>query len=649
MNYECGLPFSEILAVNINDLIERVNQNKASLIIISGGVGEGKCLAKGTKIIMFDGSIKKVEDIKIGDKLMGIDSLPRTVLNLGNGVDDMYSISQKKGERYVVNSQHILSLKRTRTELYRYDNKYKEQRKRKDRKGEILNISVTDYLKLTKKQKGNWKGYKVPIEFNNKFSKLKIDPYYLGLWLGDGHFDNTAITSMDEEVLNFCKEYTTKLNLRTREVKITNNKAKILFSVNKKGSKNILRQNLKYYNLWKNKHIPTDYKLNSRKVRLQVLAGIIDTDGYVNHGGYVFVNKNKQLAEDVCFLARSLGFYSYISPFINKQFNVTYYKVGISGDCSIIPVKIKRKKVNKRIQKKDVLCTSISVEHIGKGEYFGFEIDGDGLFLLEDFTVTHNTTLLIHILNYINQVMGLNTIDFNGPQLAMGGKEFLRKLRVCYDEKLPCIGYDEAGDFNKRGSLSNFNAMLNRTFETFRAFKCIVILTLPNFNVLDNQLFDNKIPRLLLHVSDRSQEYGNFSGYGLQEMEWLRYWFKKAPIKNYAWSRVYPNIYGHFLDLDKTESVELDKVSRKNKLNILRTSEVKIDGLMPYVEIAGKLGKKVEWVRVVVSNLKIKPARVIKKVRYFDQEAINRLEQHLSDVESNDKRKSNSRPRKDTD
>ena len=100
----------------------------------------------------------------------------------------------------------------------------------------------------------------------------------------------------------------------------------------------------------------------------------------------------------------------------------------------------------------------------------------------------------------------------------------MKKLTVCHEMKLVCIVYDEAGDFSKRGSLSRFNQMLNRTFETYRGFRILVFLGLPNFNVLDNNLFDNQIPRLLLHCSGRGDKYGNFSGYGLEEMNWIRYW-----------------------------------------------------------------------------------------------------------------------------
>jgi len=128
------------------------------------------------------------------------------------------------------------------------------------------------------------------------------------------------------------------------------------------------------------------------------------------------------------------------------------------------------------------------------------------------------TTLVIHILDYINKINKLPPIDIKGPQLAVGGVDFLRKMRTCHEDKLPCVGYDEAGDFSRRGSLTQFNAMINRTFETFRAFRCIVVMALPTFNVLDQDLIDKNIPRLFLHLKDRGKNYGNFEGYSLYRL-----------------------------------------------------------------------------------------------------------------------------------
>ena len=111
------------------------------------------------------------------------------------------------------------------------------------------------------------------------------------------------------------------------------------------------------------------------------------------------------------------------------------------------------------------------------------------------------TTLGVHVLDYINSQKNMEAVSLDlqqHPQLGQGGLEFTKNLRICFEHKLPCTGYDEAGDFSKRGSLTQFNAMLNRTFDTFRAFKCIVVLILPKFSLLDQDLFDKNIPRLKL-------------------------------------------------------------------------------------------------------------------------------------------------------
>lgn len=257
------------------------------------------------------------------------------------------------------------------------------------------------------------------------------------------------------------------------------------------------------------------------------------------------------------------------------------------------------------------------------------------LIILDGAVGLGKTTLLVECLDHINKVNGHPPIVIEdekgnvGPQLAMGGVDFLKKLRICFDEQLPCIGYDEAGDFSKRGSLTKFNAMLNRTFETFRAFKCIVILALPNFNVLDNQLFDNQIPRMLVHLTSRTKNYGGFDAYDLASMNWIRHWMKKLPLTSYAWTRVYPNFKGHFLDIEPERSKQLDRVSTKNKLKVLRKSEIKIEGLLSYPELATKLDRSVVWVRTAISNLKIKHKRLLDRAKYFDPDVANILADHL--------------------
>src|SRR3990167_6721467 len=75
-------------------------------LCIEAARDHGKCLAPETPVLMFDGNIKLAKDIELGDLLMGADSTPRTVLALYNGKDNMYKVSQYRGDDYIVNSRH---------------------------------------------------------------------------------------------------------------------------------------------------------------------------------------------------------------------------------------------------------------------------------------------------------------------------------------------------------------------------------------------------------------------------------------------------------------------------------------------------------------------------------------------------------------
>lgn len=253
------------------------------------------------------------------------------------------------------------------------------------------------------------------------------------------------------------------------------------------------------------------------------------------------------------------------------------------------------------------------------------DIKKSAMILIDGGLGEGKTTLMIHCLDYINQINGLPAINLDGPQLAMGGADFLKKMRECSEQRLPCIGYDEAGDFSRRGALTQFNRMLNRAFETFRAFNCIVILCLPQFCVLDQQLIDMNVPRLLLHLKNRTKRNGHYFGYSLYRIHLLKFRMAKYKIKNYAYTTVWPNIYGHFLDLEPERSKELDKISTKRKREILKTSEIKVEGLLTYSDMAKKLQRTLQWTRLATNELKIKHKRRIGNSKYFNEDDLNRL------------------------
>ena len=346
--------------------------------ILAARPGFGKCLGAGTRVVMLDGTLKEVEKIKVGDYLLGPDSKPRKVLNTTSGIDKIYKIIQNKGITYRVNSQHILSLKRSRNEFNQHH-------------GDIINISIQDYLLKSDKFKNNYKGYKSSVDFAEK--PVPIEPYYLGLWLGDGKSTAPSIYSGDIEIKDYLYKYAEKLNMRIHE---RQQQGCVEYRIN--GGMHLLLKSLNVYN---NKHIPQIYLSNSKEFRLQLLAGLLDADGSVCGQGYEITQKNKYLATQIKFLADSLGFRTHISDKIASiksiGFKSTVYRITIFGDTESIPVKISRKKLINSNRRVDSTMTGIKVEFDKIDTYYGFELSGDGLFLLEDFTVTHNSALALKI------------------------------------------------------------------------------------------------------------------------------------------------------------------------------------------------------------------------------------------------------------
>lgn len=300
-----------------------------------------KCLGKGTKVIMYDGSTRKVEDLKVGDLLMGDDSTPRRIETCGKGYGKLFQVKQSNGLDYVCNDVHILCLR----------SPYKP--------GKVKEVEAEEYYRESQSKNSNakaWQGYKVGVDFPQQ--PVPLDPYFLGLWLGDRNSRESeiAVSSQDKEIGE---------------------------------------------NLIKNKHIPSKFRINSREVRLKLLAGLLDSGGtFAEKVGFVFQNSNHQLIQDVEWLARSLGFRARTLTHKMSIKSIscagTSQRVIISGDISEIPTLLPRKKGKNSLKHQNNLY-KIELNPLPDGEYYGFTIGGNQRFLLEDFTVTHNTTFCINL------------------------------------------------------------------------------------------------------------------------------------------------------------------------------------------------------------------------------------------------------------
>lgn len=339
------------------------------MILPTGG---GKCFAKDTPILMYDGSIKYVQHIKKDDLLMGPDSTPRVVGSTCRGREEMFKMTPVKGDSYTFNRSHILTLRAS----YNYG---------KYRKGDLIDISINDYLKKNNTFKHLFKWTRTGVNF--KCQDTEFHPYFVGLYLAEGSKHHNRITSPDEEIINYLNdEFDIKTYNNIEHYMRTWNSGKPASSLTK------LREELCEEG---ERHIPNRYKFNSREKRLQLLAGLIDGDGYLHNNTYEIITKYNQLKDDILYLCRSLGLAAYSSVKTGKikslNFEGEYHRIVISGELDDIPCKVKRKQACPRNQIKSVLNTGFKLESQGEGDYYGFTIDKDERFLLGDFSIAHNT------------------------------------------------------------------------------------------------------------------------------------------------------------------------------------------------------------------------------------------------------------------
>lgn len=376
----------QIEAVNavFNNMGKGIDKN---LLVLATG-----CHAYDTEVIMYDGSLKKVQDVVVGDFLMGDDSTPRRVLRLFRGKETMYKITPKKGSPFVVNENHILSLKRTTINT-------KKSNIHKD----IENVTVKEYLLWNKYKKHLYKLYKRPItHFENIGSPTH--PYFMGLWLGDGTITSTQVTNPDKEIEEWLygefREFCSWNHPDTKITKFTpkNRCVNYTFARNGGGVENSIYKACKtMISADKEKQIPDRILRNCTEIRLEFLAGLLDSDGYLGEDfcTYEITTKYSKLADQIVFLCRSLGLAAYkktkISQIKSINYEGTYYRINISGNTDIIPCKIHRKKAKKRLQKKNHLVVGFSVEKLDQDDYYGFELTSNRLYLTSDFFVHHNS------------------------------------------------------------------------------------------------------------------------------------------------------------------------------------------------------------------------------------------------------------------
>ena len=384
-----------------------------SIVVLGGEPGVGKCLGLGTPVLMADGRVLPVEQVKLGDRLMGPDGNARTVLSVNEGVGDLYRIEPIKGEPWICNDQHILTLVQSLTD-------------------EVTDVSLKHWLAQppSSRLRAKSKLFSVAVDrFDRDDETLPIDPYFLGLWFGDGtkkiaeYSDGTkalrkiVITKPDPEVRAACHEVAKAWGLRVHEFENSVGCPNFcLVSVSRENNETgqrlahplmVAMRDL----LGSDLRMPMSYTRAPREDRLKFLAGLVDSDGDLGSTNcFSITQKREDWAREIWWMARSLGFGSVIAPRKGRckradgsVFEGDYWRVSIFGDTDEIPTRIARKQAAPRGQKKSPTRTGFVAEPIGEGDFFGFTLDGDGRFLLGDFTVTHNSTLAMQMLSGLDR------------------------------------------------------------------------------------------------------------------------------------------------------------------------------------------------------------------------------------------------------
>ena len=380
--------------------------------IIKVATGGGKCLGVNEKVVLFDGSLKAAKDIQVGDDLLGPDSLPRKVKSTCSGTSPMYKITPVKGDSWTCNDVHVLTLVNSKT-------------------GNIIDIPLNEYLKKNKTFKHLHKQFHsdaVDFDYSDE-GPLGIDSYFLGIWLGDGtkRPDTVAVTTADDEVKNYLKGVA--INWGLQFILASNEDRCPTYRLSSKDCNNPLLKEMQKLLDYDDLRIPKKYLCASKEIRMELLAGLIDSDGYLHRKGFEIVQKRERLTDDIAFLCRSLGFK--VLKSVKTVNDEAYFRLSIVGNhAHEVPVLLERKKAQPRLQKKNPLRTGFIVEELGEGDYAGFTLEGDGRFLLGDFTVTHNTVMCIAI----TKDLRLNTL------FLVTSKELLYQAEAEFRERLGLTG-----------------------------------------------------------------------------------------------------------------------------------------------------------------------------------------------------------------
>jgi len=385
--------------------------NKVKNALISHEMGLGKAQDVDSKLLTPNGWIR-MGDIRKGDYVIGSDGKPKKVLGVfPQGLKDIYEICFNDGTSARSCDEHLWNVNTYIRNWRKNPFMTKTLREIMDSGLQFENGNNRWYIPIVK-----------PIELEEK--NLIINPYVLGCLLGDGCItvrDSIGFSSIDKQILNEIQ-----IRLPEKHNLVINGESHKDYYLTADGRNNLINQELKKLNLKgcnsHNKFIPNEYKLGSIYQRLEMLQGILDTDGHSRKDSIVELTLvSKQLINDVQFIVESLGGIGRISEkWVNyNSERRLYWRINIKLPPEFTPFKLQRKIETFVAPTKYPPNRAITeVNYVGEKEAQCILIDSeDHLYVTDHCILTHNTlsSILYVEMNGFEKVFVItpNSLKFN--------------------------------------------------------------------------------------------------------------------------------------------------------------------------------------------------------------------------------------------
>lgn len=362
----------------------------AEKVIIADAMGLGKAITLDSKILTPTGYCL-MKDVCIGDSVINSSGGVSKITGVfPQGEEDVYKVTFTDGSFVECCDDHLWATN-TPSRIHRGS--------------EFMVRPLKEIRQDLTYSNGNLKHY-IPI--TNTITSFQtqcfnIDPYFLGILLGDGCLSSRTIQlpNTDREIIEYSSSY-----LKNEELYLHTCKSGKDFNVSKiKGNTNVMKIRLTELGLIgkksHDKYIPNMYLINGVETRLSILQGLMDTNGYVMKDGTIqFTSVSSKLIEGVSFIVHSFG-----GVVRKSQKTGSYKKDGKLIECQVaytltinlpqgvIPFRLTRKIERLKSSKKHNPSRGIkSIEYVGKQLTQCIAVDSvDHLYLTNDMVVTHNT------------------------------------------------------------------------------------------------------------------------------------------------------------------------------------------------------------------------------------------------------------------